>query len=270
MLRGCAEPVLAPQIQAAAVRLLNRMGFKAEFLDGESCCGALSHHMGQEAAGVAFARRNLKLWTREIDKGDVAAVLTTASGCGVMLKDYGFIFRDEPEAEAAATLSRLACDISEFLEREGLPERVERPAVSVAYHAACSLQHGQKIIQAPKKLLAAAGFVVRDVREGHLCCGSAGTYNILQPEISSQLLDRKLVNIEATQADVVAAGNIGCLTQIASRAKQPVIHTVELLDWATGGPRPQALSDMTGVARPAVQARAPRPGQRDERKVIPS
>jgi glycolate oxidase iron-sulfur subunit len=245
LLQGCAEPVLAPQVRAATVRLLSRMGYEAVFARGEGCCGGLTHHMGKADAARAAAGRNIAAWSAEIAKGDVAAILTTASGCGVMLKDYRHLFREDPAlAEPARRISDLALDITEFIDRLGLPPVSDHPPLSVAYHAACSLQHGQKITAAPKRLLAAAGFAVRDIPEGHLCCGSAGTYNILQSEIAGRLLERKLENIDRTGADVIAAGNIGCLTQIASGAVQPIVHTVELLDWATGGPRPEGLNDL--------------------------
>jgi len=247
LLRGCAEPVLAPQVRAATVRLLARMGFEAVFVQGVGCCGSLTHHMGKAEAARAAARRNIAAWSAEMARGDVAAILTTVSGCGVMLKDYGHIFREDPAlAESAERISSLAQDITEFVDRTGLPPAVEHPPLSVAYHAACSLQHGQKITAAPKRLLMAAGFEVRDIPEGHLCCGSAGTYNILQSDIAGRLLDRKLENIDRTDADLIAAGNIGCLTQIGSGSKRPIVHTIELLDWATGGPAPDQLLPRDG------------------------
>jgi len=245
LLQGCAEPVLAPQVRAATVRLLNRVGYEAVFVQGEGCCGGLTLHMGKADAARAAARRNIAAWSAEIAKGDIAAILTTASGCGVMLEDYGHLFRDDPAlAEPAKQVSDLAQDIAEFIDRIGLPPVVDHPGLSVAYHAACTLQHGQKITVAPKRLLVAAGFAVRDIPEGHLCCGSAGTYNILQSEIASRLLERKLENIDRTGADLIAAGNIGCLTQIASGSQRPIVHTIELLDWATGGPRPGGMADL--------------------------
>jgi len=245
LLQGCAEPVLAPQVRAATVRLLNRVGYEAVFVQGEGCCGGLTLHMGKADAARAAARRNIAAWSAEIAKGDIAAILTTASGCGVMLEDYGHLFRDDPAlAEPAKQVSDLAQDIADFIDRIGLPPVVDHPGLSVAYHAACTLQHGQKITVAPKRLLVAAGFAVRDIPEGHLCCGSAGTYNILQSEIASRLLERKLENIDRTGADLIAAGNIGCLTQIASGSQRPIVHTIELLDWATGGPRPGGMADL--------------------------
>jgi len=241
LLGGCAEPVLRPEFRAASVRLINRAGYDVIFAPGEACCGALVHHMGRDRDALADARRNVDAWTREIDGLGLAAIVVTASGCGTTIKDYGFMLRDDPDyAAKAAQVSGLAQDISEFLIDVDLPQGVGH-GLSVAYHAACSLQHGQKVTDAPKRLLVGAGYVVRTPIEAHLCCGSAGTYNILQPEIAGQLGDRKVANIERLAPDVIATGNIGCAMQIGQRTGIPVVHTVELLDWATGGPVPPAL-----------------------------
>ena len=241
LLAGCAEPVLRPQFREAAVRLLNRVGWDVIFAPGEGCCGALVHHMGREADALAAARRNVDAWTREIEGKGLAAILVTASGCGTTIKDYGFMLRNDPDyAEKAARVSALAQDVSEFLVSADLPPGEGR-GLTVAYHAACSLQHGQKVTDAPRRLLAQAGYVVRSPVEAHLCCGSAGTYNILQPAIAGQLGDRKAANIERLSPDVIATGNIGCAVQIGQRTAIPIVHTVELLDWATGGPVPSAL-----------------------------
>jgi glycolate oxidase iron-sulfur subunit len=194
--------------------------------------------MGHEEAGLAAARRNVDAWTREIEHGRLSAIVVTASGCGTTIKDYGFMLRNDPAyAEKAARVSALARDISEVLIESKLPPGDGR-GLTVAYHAACSLQHGQQVTEAPKRLLAGAGFIVRTPIEAHLCCGSAGTYNILQPEIAGQLGDRKAANLARLDADVVATGNVGCAMQIGQRIGVPVVHTIELLDWATGGPRP--------------------------------
>jgi glycolate oxidase iron-sulfur subunit len=242
LLQGCAEPVLRPQYRAAAVRLLHRAGYDAVFASGEQCCGALVHHMGREAESLNAARRNVDAWMREIERDGLAAIVVTASGCGTTIKDYGFLLRDDPAyAAKAARVSALARDISEVLIDGDLPLG-DGHGLTVAYHAACSLQHGQKVTEAPKRLLAAAGFVVRTPLEAHLCCGSAGTYNILQPEIAAQLGDRKVANIARLGADVIATGNIGCAVQIAARSGTPVVHTIELIDWATGGPMPAELN----------------------------
>jgi glycolate oxidase iron-sulfur subunit len=247
ILGGCAQPVLDPGINEATVRLLTRMGIEVVVPEGEGCCGALVHHMGRDAESHDFARRNIDAWMREIEAGGLDAIVITTSGCGTTIKDYGFMLRDDPAyAEKAARVSALAKDVSEVLEQFSLPAPVLATGQVVAYHSACSMQHGQKIIDAPKRLLKAAGFVVKDVPEGHICCGSAGVYNILQPELAGQLRERKVRNIEKTRPEIIATGNIGCMTQIGKGLKDrghatPVVHTVELLDWATGGPMPEAL-----------------------------
>jgi len=251
LLRGCAEPVLRPEFRQAATRLLNRAGYDVLFAPGETCCGALVHHMGRESDGLASARRNIDAWQRLIDEGGLDAVLVTASGCGTTIKDYGFMLRNDPHyADKAARISALAQDITEFLDEAGLPAG-DGHGLTVAYHGACSLQHGQNVTEAPGRLLIHAGYSVRTPIEAHLCCGSAGTYNILQPEIAGQLGDRKVANIERLQADVIATGNIGCATQIGLRTALPVVHTVELLDWATGGPPPAAFSCPDAGPRPS-------------------
>lgn len=243
LLQGCAEPVLRPEIREATVRLLARGGYAVAFATGEQCCGALVHHMGREDAALAAARHNVDAWMREIDRG-LEAIVVTASGCGTTIKDYGFMLRGDPAyAEKAARVSALAQDVSELLDAGGLPERRRGHGVTIAYHPACSLQHGQKVTAAPKRLLEAAGFTVRMPAEAHLCCGSAGTYNIFQPEIAGQLGDRKARHLAKLDADAVATGNIGCAVQIGQRMDIPVVHTVELLDWATGGPVPPQLAD---------------------------
>ena len=240
LLNGCAQQVLAPQINEATIRLLTRHGCEVVVAAGAGCCGALTHHLGQ--GGHAAARANILAWSREIDAGGLDAVVINASGCGTTVKDYGFMFRDDPELAAPAkAISALARDVTELMTEIGLRAPAVPTGQRVAYHSACSLQHGQRVQAEPKRLLTAAGFAVADVPEGHLCCGSAGTYNLLQPEIARQLRDRKVANIERTRPDLVAAGNIGCITQIATGMGLPVVHTVELLDWATGGPRPPAM-----------------------------
>ncbi|MDZ5698931.1 glycolate oxidase subunit GlcF [Chelativorans sp. M5D2P16] len=251
VLGGCAQSVLDPGINAATARLLARLGIETVAAEGEGCCGALVHHMGRAEEAHAFARRNVDAWTREIEGGGLDAIIITASGCGTTIKDYGHMLRQDPAyADKAARVSALAKDVTEYLAGLDLPEPENAPGLTVAYHSACSMQHGQKITREPKALLARAGFIVKEPREGHLCCGSAGTYNILQPEIARRLRDRKVKNIEATGADLVATGNIGCITQIASGARLPVVHTVELVDWAYGGPKPEGLPNL----RPEMMA----------------
>ena len=241
LLAGCAQKVLNPAINEATIRLLNRRGIEVVVAKGAGCCGALTHHMGRTDDSHAQAAANVAAWTREIDGEGLDAIVINASGCGTTVKDYGFMFRGDPALrEEAERVSYLTRDISEYLVDIGLGDVPSPKALPVAYHSACSLQHGQKVTEAPKQLLTEAGFDVRAVPEAHLCCGSAGTYNLLQPELATQLRDRKLANIDRTGASVVAAGNIGCMQQIAAGAL-PVVHTVELLDWATGGPRPESL-----------------------------
>ncbi|WP_417693535.1 glycolate oxidase subunit GlcF [Roseibium sp.] len=249
LLSGCAQPVLKPSINSATIRLLRRAGYEVVLPEGEGCCGALVHHMGKEAAALDNARRNVDVWTRELEDKGLDAILITASGCGTTIKDYGFMLReDEVYREKAAKVSALAKDITEFLCEADLGEPVLQPGLKVAYHSACSMQHGQKITRQPKALLTAAGFAVKDVPEGHLCCGSAGTYNILQPEIATRLRDRKVANILKTTPDLVATGNIGCITQIGSGMDLPVVHTAELLDWVYGGPKPVELATLPQAA----------------------
>ncbi|ARR55847.1 glycolate oxidase iron-sulfur subunit [Rhizorhabdus wittichii DC-6] len=243
LLQGCAEPVLKPEVRAATIRLLGRLGYQAVLAPGEGCCGALVHHMGREEAARDAARRNVDAWSRQIDEaGGLDAILITASGCGTTIKDYGFLLRDDPAyADRAARVSALAKDVSEFLDTLALPAGDGR-GLTVAYHPACSLQHGQKITEAPKRLLARMGYRVKTPAEAHLCCGSAGTYNILQPELAGKLGDRKAAAIDRLDADVIATGNIGCAMQIGMRSATPIAHVVELVDWASGGPAPESLS----------------------------
>jgi glycolate oxidase iron-sulfur subunit len=240
LLAGCVQNVLAPEINEATIRLLTRHGCEVVIAQGAGCCGALTHHLGQDALG--YVRANIDAWSREIERGGLDAVIVNASGCGTLVKDYGFMLREDPAyAEKAARISALARDVSEFAVELGVAAVAPPSGLRVAYHSACSLQHGQRIHEAPKSLLSAAGFTVLDVPEGHLCCGSAGSYNLLQPVLAKALLDRKIGNIESIRPQAIAAGNIGCLTQLAAATALPVVHTVELLDWATGGPRPAAL-----------------------------
>lgn len=242
LLQGCAEGVLRPEIRAATVRLLTRAGFEVAFAKDEGCCGALTWHLGRQGEGLASARQNVTAWKREMAQG-LDAIIVTTSGCGTTIKDYGFMLRDDPAfAEDAAQVSSLAKDISEFLAEVGLPPQRNTAALAVAYQSPCSMQHGQQIRREPVELLQAAGFSVSEPAEPHMCCGSAGTYNILQPKLAGQLGDRKAAHLAKLRADVIATGNVGCATQLQSRTAVPVVHTVELLDWATGGPRPAALS----------------------------
>jgi glycolate oxidase iron-sulfur subunit len=239
LLQGCAQQVLAPRINQAAINLLTRHGIEVVLVKDEQCCGALTHHLGRDDDALARARANIAVWAAEAERDGLDAILVTTSGCGTVIKDYGFMLREDRKfASAAAKISALAKDITEYVSGIDLQQPQQHSDIVIAYHSACSLQHGQKITQLPKELLSKSGFVVKDVPESHLCCGSAGTYNILQPDIAGRLRDRKVANIAMVRPDMIAAGNIGCMLQIAGGTSVPVVHTIELLDWATGGPRP--------------------------------
>lgn len=255
LMTGCVQQVLRPDINDATIRLLARRGVDVIVANGSGCCGAVVQHMGDEKEAKFLARRNIDAWWKEIARGEVDAIIINASGCGTTVKDYGHLLKDDPAyADRAEKVSALARDVSEFLAdyQIGAPDRWS--SLRVAYHSACSLQHGQRIHDEPRSLLKQAGFAVVDVPEGHICCGSAGTYNILQPEISNQLKKRKIDNLRSTRADVIAAGNIGCITHLATGIDTPIVHTVELLDWAYGGPVPTGLEHLdafvTDVPKP--------------------
>ncbi len=252
LLSGCVQPVLDPEINEATIRLLTRRGAEVVVPRGLGCCGALTHHLGRDEESRAQAKRAIDAIVAEDIREPLDALVINASGCGTVIKDYGHIFREDRElAEKAARVSALAKDVSEVMGQLGLADATAPVPLTVAYHAACSLQHGQRVLEEPITLLAAAGFRVREVPEGHLCCGSAGTYNLLQPEIAERLRERKLANIARVAPDVIATGNIGCIRQLASPDGAPILHTVELLDWATGGPIPPALAGRL-VAPPAA------------------
>jgi glycolate oxidase iron-sulfur subunit len=241
----CANKALAPRIEAAASNVLSRHGIEVTAAAAQGCCGALVHHLGRKEEALVQARAAVDALSREVDNG-LDAIVVTASGCGTMLKDYEFLLRNDSQyAKKAAKVSALTRDISEYLCELNLCPTTDVEGSSIAYHAACSLQHGQKVVREPKELLSKMGYIVKDVPEGHLCCGSAGTYNILQPEIARTLGERKAGNIERLKPDWIAAGNIGCITQIAVYTDIPLVHTVELVDWATGGPMPQGARSAT-------------------------
>lgn len=245
MLAGCAQQVLRPEINDSTIRLLARRGVDVVVSAGAGCCGALQHHMGKEKDALRFVKANVDAWSKEIAKGDVDAIIVNASGCGTTVKDYGHMLKADPDyAEKAAKISAMTLDVSEFMTKYDLGPPVRWSSLRVAYHSACSLQHGQRITDEPKALLRKAGFTVVNIGEGHICCGSAGTYNILQPELARELRDRKIKNIRDTKPDLVAAGNIGCITQISGGMDIPIAHTVELLDWAYGGPVPRGLEGL--------------------------
>ena len=244
LMTGCAQKALNTDINDATIRLLRRLGCDVVIAKGMGCCGALTHHMGKADLAHKSAANNIRAWMAEKAGSGLDAVVINTSGCGTTVKDYGHMFQLGPMAEDAATVAAMTMDISEVLVKLGLPEG-QKKNLRVAYHAACSLQHGQQIKSAPKDLLKRAGFDVVEPADSHLCCGSAGTYNLLQPEISGQLKARKVNTLEAKKPDIISAGNIGCMMQIGSGTGIPVVHTVELLDWATGGPKPRALQLLT-------------------------
>ncbi|MCB4454965.1 glycolate oxidase subunit GlcF [Leisingera sp. McT4-56] len=241
LMTGCAQKALNTDINDATIRLLTRLGCEVVVAEGAGCCGALTHHMGREAESHTAAARNIRAWAAEIDGQGLDAIVINTSGCGTTVKDYGYMFRNDALAAEAARVSEIAMDVSELLMQLDLPEGADK-GLTVAYHAACSLQHGQQIKTHPKTLLKRTGFKVVEPADSHLCCGSAGTYNLMQPEISAELKARKVKTLEAKQPDLIVAGNIGCMMQIGSGTELPVVHTVELLDWATGGPQPPALT----------------------------
>ncbi|MBA2126868.1 glycolate oxidase iron-sulfur subunit [Hyphomicrobium methylovorum] len=255
LLAGCAQQALRPEINDATIRLFARGGIDVVVSNGAGCCGALSLHIGREEEAVRMARANVEAWSKEIAKGGVDAIIINTSGCGTTVKDYGHLLRYETEyAKRAKDIAAMTKDVSEFLDGYDIGAPKRWSSLKVAYHAACSLQHGQRVTSQPKSLLKKAGFTVVDIPESHLCCGSAGVYNILQPEIAGELRDRKTGHIKALRPDVVAAGNIGCIRQLQMGLDVPVVHTIELLDWAHGGPVPPGLENLeqysTSVPQP--------------------
>ena len=243
LLSGCAQTVLDPKINEATIRVLTRFGAEVVIVEGIGCCGAVAHHLGKVDQSHQLARKNIKAWKREIEAAGLDYIVVNASGCGTTIKDYKFLFRDDPEMrEGAAEVSERAIDICEIINKLDYEKSQEVPKLRVAYHSACSSQHGQKITHEPYVLLQRAGFEVMAVPEGHICCGSAGTYNLLQPDLSQQLLQRKLANINSLDPHIIAAGNFGCMMHIGNKSQVPVAHLIELLDWASGGPKPQSLN----------------------------
>jgi len=246
VMTGCVQSVLGASANAATFRLLARMG--ADPIELAGCCGSLPHHLGRADETRGFAAAFVHNLQNAENGGALDAIAVTATGCGVHLKDYGFVFREDATlADPAIRVSALARDVTELVGRFGLPA-VSRPGgLRVAYHSACSMQHGLGLQAEPRTLLRAAGFDIVEIPEGHICCGSAGTYNMLQPELATRLRERKLGHLSGLDFDVIAAGNLGCMTQLAAGTNRPIVHTVELLDWATGGPQPNALADLSAA-----------------------
>ena len=259
LLAGCAQQVLRPEINDATIRLFARSGIDVIVSGGAGCCGALAQHIGREDEALAQARINVEAWSKEMERGNVDAIIINASGCGTTVKDYGHMLAHDPKyAARAKEISSRTLDVTEFLAKHDIGAPKRWSSLKVAYHAACSLQHGQRITLHPRQLLKNAGYTVVDIPEGHLCCGSAGVYNILQPEIAVTLRDRKAGHIKELRPDIVAAGNIGCIAQLQSALEVPVVHTIELLDWAHGGPVPPGLEGLakysTDVPQPKRSA----------------
>jgi glycolate oxidase iron-sulfur subunit len=254
LLAGCAQQVLRPDINDATIRLLAARGVDVEVARGAGCCGALVSHLGKEQVAIEMAQRNVDAWQRIIKRRPVDAVVINASGCGTMVKDYGHLLqRTAGYADSARTIAELARDVTEFLAGYDMGAPKRWSSLRIAYHSACSMQHGQRIIDQPPALLRKAGFSVIEIPEGHICCGSAGTYNILQPEIARELRQRKAQNIMRVRPDIVATGNIGCMMQLASAIEVAIVHTVELLDWAYGGPVPRGLEKLAHHAKDVPQ-----------------
>jgi len=263
LLMGCAQRSLRPSINDATIRLLTRHGVEVAIPENQGCCGALVHHLGRHREAEGQIKRNVDMFNAPMRHEDFHAIIVNASGCGTMMKDYGHFFaRDKAYAERARQVAGASMDITEYLTRIGLAPPKRWTDLTVAYHSACSMRNGQRIDAEPRALLARAGFSVVDVGESHLCCGSAGSYNILQPETASELRDRKARQITKTNADVVATGNIGCITQLQDAVDVPVVHTAELLDWALGGPCPRELKALAGRARPVRKIAEDAPSQR--------
>ncbi len=251
LLAGCAQRVLAPQINAATVRLLNRLGCEVSVVAGAECCGALAFHMGRVAEGREAAKRNIDAWITLSERAAIDAVIVNASGCGTMMKDYEHVFQhDSRYRERARLIASCTVDVCEFIDRIGMRPATIATNFKVAYHDACSLRNAQRVTREPRRLLRAAGFHVVDVAEAHFCCGSAGAYNLLQPKIARYLGERKARHAETSGASVLALGNVGCLAQLSQYTTLPIVHTVELLDWATGGPLPPNLKGRPLRAQP--------------------
>lgn len=252
---GCVQQSLGMAITAATVRLLTRYGCEVVVSNESACCGALELHMGWETRARDRAKRTLVAWETELDRNGLDAIVINTSGCGTVIKDYPHLFAGDPKWKARAErIARLSMDVTEFAQRLPINVSDGQSQFIVAYHDACSLLHGQKITSQPRRLLKDAGFLVRDVPERHFCCGSAGTYNILQQRIAEQLGRRKAAHIESTDAGIIAAGNLGCIMQISRYTSLPVVHTIELLDWATGGPLPPALKSVELYKVPAAKS----------------
>ncbi|MCX7336923.1 MAG: glycolate oxidase subunit GlcF [Pelagibacterales bacterium] len=246
LLTGCVQRVISPQINDATIDILNRHGVEVIVPKKVDCCGSLNHHLGKEELAHKSFINNINSWFKWYEEKNLDAILVTTSGCGTTLKDYGYIFRDHPDKELrrkAKIVSSLAKDVTEYLGKNIKLNYVKKDKkFTIAYHSACSMQHGQKIHSQPMDLLKKTGNEIVEIPDGHLCCGSAGTYNLLQDEMAAELLKRKVSNIDKVKPDFISTGNIGCMTQISSGTKIPIVHTIEILNWYTGGEKPTAIN----------------------------
>jgi glycolate oxidase iron-sulfur subunit len=246
LLTGCVQRVISPQINDATIDILNRHGVEVIVPKKVDCCGSLNHHLGKEELAHKSFINNINSWFKWYEEKNLDAILVTTSGCGTTLKDYGYIFRDHPDKELrrkAKMVSSLAKDVTEYLGKNIKLNYVKKDKkFTIAYHSACSMQHGQKIHSQPMDLLKKTGNEIVEIPDGHLCCGSAGTYNLLQDEMAAELLKRKVSNIDKVKPDFISTGNIGCMTQISSGTKIPIVHTIEILNWYTGGEKPIAIN----------------------------
>ena len=247
LLTGCVQRIISPEINESTIRLLNRHNVEVVVIQKIECCGSLNHHLGKKDLAHSSFIENIERWHEEYLKNGLDAIISNTSGCGTTLKDYGFIFRNNKDLKKKAKkISELTKDITEYLD-ENLKLKIKpsnEKKYKIAYHSACSMQHGQKVHEQPKNLIEQTGHTVLDIPEGHMCCGSAGTYNILHQKMAKSLLKNKVENIEKTSPDFISTGNIGCMTQIGSGTKIPIVHTVEVIDWFTGGPKPHKLKEL--------------------------
>ncbi len=249
LLTGCVQKVISPQINESTIRVLNRHGIEVVVPRGIDCCGSLNHHLGKSDLANQTFRKNISIWYDEYLNNGLDAIISNTSGCGTTLKDYGFIFRsDKHLKKKAKKISELTKDITEYLDENVklnfIKNKENNKKYKIAYHSACSMQHGQKIHDVPINLIKKTGNQVFDIPDGHVCCGSAGTYNLLQSDIAKKLLKNKISNIEKIKPQFITTGNIGCITQIANGTKIPILHTAEIIDWYTGGPKPEVLKKL--------------------------
>jgi len=249
LLTGCVQKVISPQINESTIRLLTRHNIEVVVPKNINCCGSLNHHLGKENLANNTFKRNILIWYDEYLKNGLDAIISNTSGCGTTLKDYGFIFREDKELKKKAKkISVLTKDVTEYLDENVKLNFISKTSnekkYKIAYHSACSMQHGQKIHKEPINLIKKTGNEVFEIPDGHMCCGSAGTYNLLQNEIAKELLKNKILNIKKIKPHIISTGNIGCITQIANGTNIPILHTVEIIDWYTGGPKPQILKNL--------------------------